>query len=88
MKHTRSIDELLAKLLPSAQFANAQGPLTKPRTWGVYELPDSRRRGRKFRFGNHPIRQQELQRAFGTARLVAIYGKRDLADALARELNS
>jgi hypothetical protein len=40
------------------------GRYTIPRTWGVYEVR-CLREGKRFRFGNHPIRHRELSRKYG-----------------------
>lgn len=65
------------------------GIYTKPKTWGVYEIepPTSDRSTRKFRIGNHPIRQRELENEFGTATPLALFPSRSLAEELERLLN-
>jgi hypothetical protein len=67
---------------------NANERRATPRTFGVYELPSSARSTRRFRFGNHPIRMQELEREFGVCRLVDTYGRRDEAVEQAAKLNA
>ncbi len=44
---------------------------TIPRTYGVYELSSSAIHTEKFRFGNHPVRLNELVKEFGECQ---IYG--------------
>lgn len=62
----------------------SDGRYTTPRTWGVYKVPE----GRRFRFGNHPVRQQELIRQFGEAQLVGnLYKERIDAKEAAYILN-
>lgn len=83
------VKELLAVSIP-VPSASVQGKYTTPRTWGVYEIAPSRDRGatRRFRFGNHPIRQRELELEFSDAGIVALFHERAFAEELARLLNS
>jgi len=64
------------------------GALTVPRSFGVYRVTGARRKGRLYRFGNHPIRQQEVINQYGGASLEALYTERKLAEELASLLNS
>jgi hypothetical protein len=76
---------LIAKSLDPSSV-KSDGRYTSPRTWGVYQvkrLPDSKR----FRFGNHPVRQQELIRQYGEVRLVELYKARIDAKEAAYLLN-
>jgi hypothetical protein len=65
----------------------SDGRYTSPRTWGVYQvecLPE----GKRFRFGNHPVRQQELIRQYGEAQRVGrLYEARIDAKEAAYRLN-
>ena len=62
-------DELRRRAIDPSEGV-VEGNYTKPRTWGVYRLPaEATRVGERFRMGNHPIRQIELQREFGSATL-------------------
>lgn len=83
------VNELLAVSVPVSSVA-AQGKYTTPRTWGVYEITPSRDGGatRRFRFGNHPIRQRELESEFSNAGIVALFYERAFAEELARLLNN
>ena len=66
------------------------GPYTKPRTWGVYEVPLPRPtgdRGFVYYSGNHPVRQYELQREHGAAELVLLFPSKTDADDLKLLLN-
>lgn len=67
-----------------------RGKYTDPKTWGVYEVSPSQRASstRRFRFGNHPIRQHELVSEFSDANLVALFLERAFAEELAHLLNS
>ena len=71
----------------SASSVRSDGTLTTPRSFGVYRIGGSARGTRLFRFGNHPIRQHELIREFGVARLEALFLERVLASELASLLN-
>jgi hypothetical protein len=54
----------------------------------VYRVTGNLNWGRKYRFGNHPVRQHELLRDYGNAHLEALFESRSNAKALARVLNS
>ena len=82
--------QIAALLALSVQETSLQsdGRYTKPRTWGVYELqPVQNTQTRKYRLGNHPIRQRELQAEFGQVRQMGLFTSRSIAEQLARRLN-
>lgn len=62
---------------------------TIPRTYGVYHLSAAKESisTKSFRYGNHPIRMQELQREFGSVKLVALYTNRNIATQHAAHAN-
>jgi hypothetical protein len=60
------------------------GSLTKPRTWGVYEVDT----GHRHRMGNHPVRLEELQRETGRARLLFLFRSSKDAQAMKALLNT
>ena len=64
------------------------GQLTRPRSYGVYRLPQDCGATRGFRFGNHPVRQQELEREFGHCELRHLFRSRTDAATVAKALNS
>ena len=64
------------------------GNLTEPRSYGVYEIERGGSAGKRFRFGNHPVRLNELERDFGSCSIKAVFLKRDRAKALADYLNN
>jgi hypothetical protein len=67
----------------------ADGNLTLPRSWGVYELHMTRGSSvRRFRIGNYPVRHQELEREFGLVRTIAVFTSRTTAEELQRLLNA
>ena len=76
--------ELLAKSIEPSSVV-VTGQYTNPRTWGVYEVPA--KSTTRFRFGNHPVRQQELVREFGTAKLIGLFESRSIARQLSALLN-
>jgi hypothetical protein len=77
---------LLERSLSQCQIS-LDGRLTIPRTWGTYDLGASAG-GRRFRYGNHPIRMTELLREQGECSLVALFYAQQDASRLAALLNS
>lgn len=77
----------LLKHAISSDQVRIKGCLTEPRSYGVYALPLDRDGTRRFRFGNHPMRQQELKHAFGSCALYQLFLERKEAESLARWLN-
>jgi hypothetical protein len=63
------------------------GRLTKPRTYGVYELPDVSAGSRRFRMGDHPIRMIELEQEFQRCKLLYLFRARADAVLLAVHFN-
>lgn len=63
------------------------GRYSDPRTYGVYALVGAKHSGRRFRFGNHPVRHNELARQYESVRLEALFIKRSDASELAALLN-
>ena len=59
---------------------------TIPRTWGVWDI-GSKTGGKRYRFGNNPVRGDELKREHGRALLVELYTKRDAAKSSADSRN-
>lgn len=89
MKTGSAVDALMVQSIsPSSVIAD--GPLTRPRTWGVYQIdPPHGKPAQRFRRGNHPIRQRELTAEFGKpAQLIALFRTETLAIELARLLNA
>jgi len=60
---------------------------TQPKSYGVWELPHGAS-GKKYRYGNNPIRGIELENEFGRVSLIALYTNRDAAKAHSDELNA
>jgi len=86
------IDALFAKAIDpiTVRPDPSDARYTNPRTWGVYEVEATKpgAAGKRFRKGNHSIRQQELQREFGEVRVVALFEEEKLATDLALHMNS
>ncbi|MDR2838258.1 MAG: hypothetical protein LBV49_06760 [Azonexus sp.] len=80
-----AIESLLTKAKETRSQATSNG-LTFPRTWGTYELTNAGQ-SRRFRYGNHPIRQKELAQEFGACKVVATFYSQDEAHELANLLN-
>ena len=83
----KHIEELLSRAVDPSTLT-ADGHLTSPRSWGVYELHMTRGPSvRRFRFGNHPVRLRELEHDFGLVRTVAVFTSRTTAEEVQRLLN-
>ncbi len=63
------------------------GSLTSPRSFGVYVLPAKHGSTRRYRLGNHPVRQRELEAEFGRADLLHLFVSRQDAAMVAAALN-
>jgi hypothetical protein len=81
------LNELLSQAVTSTSI-QVVGIYTNPRTFGVYKLNGSSAIGRKYRFGNHPVRETELTREYGFAKVVALFMEREQARELASLLNN
>ena len=81
-----NLDQVLARAISPSQV-RADGPLTSPRSFGVYVLPAKHGSSRRYRFGNHPVRQRELEAEFGQAHLLHLFRSRQDAVTVAAMLN-
>lgn len=88
MPTSDSIAALLQRAVDQSILATEKGKLTVPRGWGVYELATAPGVGRRFRFGNHPVRYDELVREFGKVSVLGIFTSRADADALQKLKNA
>jgi hypothetical protein len=59
---------------------------TIPRSFGVWDL-GPRSTGKRYRYGNNPVRGNELLREFGRARLIGLFTNRAAAKSMADSLN-
>ena len=82
------VRELLA-MATAPSGLRAAGRYTRPPSWGVYVVaPPKQTPTRRYRFGNHPVRQAELSREFGAARVLALFTARAPAEELAALYNA
>lgn len=79
--------EILVEKAISCEDIEHDGRLTSPRSYGVYQIPEIVTSGRMFRYGNHPVRQLELQREFGDCSLVYLFLEREYAFRMQQLLN-
>ena len=93
MKHqnknsnTEKQKALLLKSLNNSEFVLGE-KYTNPRTWGTYDISNNSENSKRFRFGNHPVRMNELNRKYKICHIIAIFSSRELACELANILNS
>jgi len=80
-----SIQQVLRRAI-SLNNVRPEGPLTSPRSYGVYSLP-SNATGRSYRFGNHPVRMRELEGEFGSCKLQYLFRTREDARLVAMALS-
>jgi hypothetical protein len=80
--------ESLRKKAVSPQRLKADGSYTSPRSYGVYRLTGRGDVGRRYRFGNHPVRMDELNRDYGACELEGLFLERADAELLTTLLNS
>lgn len=81
-------ESLLAKAVPkqSVRIDPNNKNYTNPRTYGVYEIVDTTN-SKRFRYGNHPVRENELIREFENVKQCALFPKREDAKAYSDYLN-
>lgn len=80
--------EILLKRGVSPASLTEVGSYTSPRSYGVYKLTYSGNTGKRYRFGNHPVRMTELTRDYGGCEVKSIFLDREDAEQLAKLLNS
>lgn len=83
---TDSVGKIIERAI-SPRSVRADGPLTSPRSYGVYQLPQNSGATRRFRFGNHPVRMRELEIEFGSCKLEHLFRNREDARELALALS-
>ena len=59
---------------------------TLPRTYGVWDI-GGKSGGKRYRYGNFPVRGKELRREFGHAELIGLYKSRQSVKAHADSMN-
>ena len=81
-----AIDKIIERAI-NPRSVRADGALTSPRTYGVYQLPKASGATRRFRFGNHPVRMRELEIEFGSCKLEHLFRAREDARDVALALS-
>lgn len=81
-------EKLLSKSISenSIQPDHNDKKYTVPRSFGVYEIQTTTN-AKRVRFGNHPVRENELIRDFKTVKRIGLFLDRSDAKALADFLN-
>lgn len=82
-----TIEEIIRRAI-SPNSVRVNGRLTHPPSYGVYTLPANHGATRRYRFGNYPVRMQELDREFEQCTLEHLFLSRADAIALASMLNA
>jgi hypothetical protein len=82
-----SIETLVGRTI-SPSHVLQDGVFTHPRSYGVYELPKSSLGTCRFRYGNHPVRMRELEREYGSCKLLYLFLQRIDAVAMVTILKS
>jgi hypothetical protein len=86
---TTSREQALLALAVAPSSLRVVGPYTSPPSWGVYRIePATRSATRRYRLGNHPVRERELRAEFGRVQVVALFASRPLAVELAALYNA
>ena len=80
--------ESLKRNAVSPNHLTVVGNYTSPRSFGVYRITAASDVGKRFRFGNHPVRMHELDRDFGGCEIEALFLERSDAESMARLLNA
>ena len=79
-------EELIQRTIDPSSV-RIEGTLTSPPSFGVYLIVDADTGAQRYRFGSHPVRQQELEDAFGGCDLEYLFLNRADAAALTSLLN-
>ncbi|TRZ77731.1 MAG: hypothetical protein D4R93_01260 [Deltaproteobacteria bacterium] len=82
-----SIEEIIRRAI-SPSCVRVKGRLTHPPSYGVYAIPANRGATRRYRFGNYPVRMQELEREYEHCTLKHLFLSRTDAIALSSMLNA
>jgi hypothetical protein len=81
-----NLEQVMARAISPSQV-RPDGRLTSPRSFGVYLLPAEHGSTRRYRLGNHPVRQRELEEEFGRVDLLHLFRSRQDAATVAAALN-
>lgn len=82
-----SLESILERAVSPTSVRAVPRYLTSPPSYGVYRVPSSASSTRSVRFGNHPVRQRELEREFGTCKLEHLFLDRSDAANVAMALS-
>ena len=82
-----TFDKVIGRAISPASV-RPKGHLTVPRSYGIYELPESAGVSRRFRVGDHPIRMIELEQEYKRCKLLYLFRIRSDAVLLAGHLNA
>ncbi|HEX7989836.1 MAG TPA: hypothetical protein VF513_06695 [Stenotrophomonas sp.] len=80
------LEDLIQRAIDPASV-KLEGTLTNPPSFGVYAIENIDDGSTHYRFGNHPVRKQELEDKFGSAELEYLFLSREDAAALTSALN-
>lgn len=84
----KQVIQALEQKAVSCNDMKYDGRLTCPKSYGVYQIVNTANAGKTFRYGNHPVRQSELQREFGDCCLVYLFLEREYAFRMQKILNN
>lgn len=79
-------EELIQRAIEPSSV-RIEGTLTSPPSFGVYLVIDPETGNQRYRFGSHPVRQQELEDDFGGCDLEYLFLSRSDAATLTSALN-
>lgn len=80
------LDDLIERAIDPSSV-KLEGTLTNPPSFGVYAIENDEDGSTHYRFGNHPVRQHELEDKFGAAELEYLFLNREDAAAMTAALN-
>lgn len=81
-----ALEDLIQRAV-DPRSVHIDGTLSTPPSFGVYLVMDPDTGMERYRFGAHPVRQQELEDQFGACDLEYLFLNRADAAALASLLN-
>lgn len=82
----KDLEELIQRAIDPSSV-RVEGTITTPPSFGVYLLIDADTGAQRYRFGSHPVRQQELEDRFGGCDLEYLFLSHSDAAAVTAALN-
>ena len=82
----KALEDLIQRAVEPS-LVHIDGTLSSPPSFGVYLVVDPETGEERYRFGSHPVRQQELEDQFGGCDLEYLFLSRSDAAELASQLN-